>query len=608
MFLTRLLLTASVLMAGTAFAAEPIRHTVSIPEPTTHYVEIRSTFPVSNDQDTMTVFMAVWTPGSYLVREFSRQVENVRFFSPQGELLPSKKISKNRWQVKTRGNENVVMDYRVYAREMSVRTSFVDSDFALLGPASLFFVPVNKQNLPHIVDLELPTNWPDSASGLQRVESIKHGYRAENYDDLVDSPIVAGDLKRYEFIVRGKKHALVNVLEGKFWNGEKAASDVEKLVKQHAEFWGGLPYEKKYLFLNLIVQWGGGLEHKNSTVLMTNRWAMSDRESYIDWLDLVSHEFFHTWNVKRLRPVALGPFDYEDENYTRSLWIAEGFTSYYSGLLNHRAGLITQDEYLELLAGEIYDISHTPGRFVRSAAEASFDAWIKYYRPDENSVNTGVSYYTKGAVIAFLLDTRIRAVTNNKKSLDDVMRLAYTRYADEAGYTPEQFRAVVADVANEDVAQWLYQASYTSSDLDFNKALAWYGLTLDKTAEDEDSDDEGKNDPWNPQPAWLGVELDFRGNNLIIEQIKRGTPAYKAGLNVGDELIAIDDIRITEDNYKDRMKHYPPQSEVRVTFSRRGELRELNVTLGAKPAEKWELKIVENPSEAQKARLESWLK
>lgn len=608
MFLTRLLLAASVLMAATAYAAEPIRHTVSIPEPATHYVEVSSTFPVTDERDTMTVFMAVWTPGSYLVREFSRQVENVRFFSPQGDLLPSTKVSKNRWQVETRGNEQVVMDYRVYARDMSVRTNFVDSDFALLNGASTFFVPVNAQALPHIVDLELPANWPDSASGLKRVEGIAHGYRAENYNDLVDSPIVAGDLQRYEFTLQGKTHALVNVLEGRFWDGEKAIKDLEKLVKQQAKFWGSLPYENKYLFLNLIVEWGGGLEHKNSTVLMTHRWAMSERDEYIDWLDTASHEFFHTWNVKRLRPVSLGPFDYESENYTRSLWIAEGFTSYYSGLLNHRAGLITQDEYLKSLASELYDIAHTPGRFVRSAAEASFDAWIKYYRPDENSINTNVSYYNKGEVIAFLLDARIRAATNNKKSLDDVMRLAYERYSGDAGYTPEQFREVVADVANDDVATWLYQASYTASDLDYDKALAWFGLTLDKSAKDDESGDEGKDDTWNPHAAWLGVDLDFHGDNLFIDQIKRGTPAYEAGLNVGDELIAIDGIRITKDSFSDRMQHYPPQSEVKITFARRGELHEMNVTLGAKPATKWTLKVVEKPTKEQQAHLESWLK
>src|SRR4051812_40592635 len=197
----------------------------------------------------------------------------------------------------------------------------------------------------------------------------------------------------------------------------------------------------------MITESGGGLEHKNSTVIMTSRWTTRTRRAYLSWLDTASHEFFHAWNVKRLRPVELGPFNYERENETRSLWIAEGVTEYYGALNLHRAGLSSREEYLAEVSTNIDELQTTPGRLTQSAAQASYDAWIKYYRPDENSANTSISYYTKGAVLGFLLDARIRKATDGAKSLDDVMRLAYQRFAGARGYTPEEFRGVAEQVA-----------------------------------------------------------------------------------------------------------------------------------------------------------------
>ncbi len=249
----------------------------------------------------------------------------------------------------------------------------------------------------------------------------------------------------YQFQVEGKPHYLVNIGETSAWDGSRSIEDLEKIVREVFNLWRELPYDK-YVFLNVIADAGGALEHKNSTVMMAGQWSTSTRPAYLTWLSQACHELFHAWNVKRLRPIELGPFDYENENYTESLWIAEGFTDYYGDLLLERAGISSREEYLQALAATIESVQATPGRLVQPVNRASFDAWIKFYRPDENSANTSISYYTKGSVLAFLLDAKIRRGTGGARSLDDLMRLAYQRYSGPQGYTPEDFKVLVEEI------------------------------------------------------------------------------------------------------------------------------------------------------------------
>jgi predicted metalloprotease with PDZ domain len=330
----------------------------------------------------------------------------------------------------------------------------------------------------------------------------------------------------------------------------------------------------------MITEAGGGLEHKNSTLLMTNRWTTRTRKAYLSWLELCSHEFFHTWNVKRLRPIELGPFDYQHEVYTRSLWIAEGFTDYYGELLVHRAGLSTRAEYLEALSNQIETLQTTPGRLVQSAADASFDAWIKQYRPDENSPNVSISYYTKGAVIAFLLDGRIRKATNGAKSLDDVMRAAYQKYSGPRGYTPEQFRELAESVSGLELDGFWASAIEGTGELDYADALDAFGLRF--KAPTAPTDDK-------PAKAWLGVTTRIDGGRLLVSQVRRGTPGYEAGLNVDDEILAIDDYRVRADRLESRLEQYRPGDRVSLLVARREQLMRLDVQLGTEPPKSWRL-------------------
>jgi len=533
------------------------------------------------------IFMPVWTPGSYLVREFARHVEGI-----QAEGCVFTKTRKNRWSIETGGAGETRVAYRVYCREMSVRTNWVEDSFALLNGAATFVTLVDAPHLSYEVRLDLPSDWKISASGMEEIGP--HHYTAPDYDTLVDSPIVAGNPAVYRFEVDGVPHSLVNVNEEGVWDGPRSAVDAAKIVRRYREMWGSLPY-RKYVFINLLTEAGGGLEHRNSVVMMASRWGTSTRRAYLGWLGLLSHEYFHVWNVKRMRPVELGPFDYEGENYTRSLWIAEGFTNYYDALTVHRAGLSTREEYLgeSGLSGLIQALQTTPGRLVSPVEQASFDAWIKLYRPDENTSNTSISYYVKGAVVAWLLDVRIRVLTGGAKCLDDLMRVAFERFSGPRGFSQAEFRATAEEVAGASLGEFFRAAVESAEELDYSEALEWFGLRFKK--------------PHGSGKAWVGAETKNDGGRLVVSKILRGAPAFDSGLSVDDEIVAIDGFRVRADQLGARLENYEPGVPVELLVARREKMIRVALLLGEEPGRVWHLEVRPSPSEEQKAHLRDWL-
>src|ERR1035438_5318786 len=505
----------------------PVRYTVRFPEPRTHYLSVDARLPTEG-QSEVEMFLPVWTPGSYLVREYARNIEAISVSGPDGNPLPFSKSRKNRLRVETGGASEVLFSYRVYCREMSVRTNWVEDSFAFLNGAPTFVTMTRCLAGSHELHLELPPQWKSAITGL--LETAPLNYLAEDYDTLVDSPILCGNPAVYTFEVDGIPHLLVNEGEHGLWDGPRSATDTARLVRRHREMWGALPY-RKYIFLNLLMEGSGGLEHRNSVCLMASRWDTRTRKGYLGWLNLLSHEFFHVWNIKRLRPVELGPFDYENENYTRSLWIAEGITDYYAPLTVRRAGLSSTEEYLAALSETINTLQSTSGRFVQSAEQASWDAWIKLYRPDENSVNTTISYYTKGAVVGWLLDARIRHATGAAKSLDDLMRLALERFSGERGFTTQQFKSLAAEVAGAPLDDFFQHTVESTEELDYAEALDWFGLRFKTPEAPRDGGSIGC------------VTRDEKGR-MVVTRVPRETPAWEAGLNVDDEILAIDDVLV----------------------------------------------------------------
>jgi predicted metalloprotease with PDZ domain len=574
-----------------ARATEAIRYTVRFPAPQTHYMEVSATVPTGGRAD-VELMMAVWTPGSYLVREYERNVERVTA-SASGRSLAIEKSAKNRWRIATGGARAVTVSYGVYAHEMSVRTNWVDSDYALINGASTFMTLADRVARPHEVVLDVPAVWLRSMTGM-RALSGDHRYVAPDFDTLVDSPILVGNPAVYEFTVDGKRHYLVNQGETPEFDAIRAVKDFEAIIREQRRFWGDLPYDK-YLVLNVITEnRGGGLEHKNSTVIIASRGTTRSRDAYTAWLTTLTHEIFHAWNGKRLRPVELGPFDYENEALTRSLWVVEGLSDYYGDLLALRAGLMTREEFLESLSGTIAAVQTTPGRFLQSVELASYDAWIRYYRPDENSPNVSISYYSKGQLLGFLLDARIRQATSGAQSLDAVMRAAYAKYSGPRGFTPGQFREVAEQVAGTSLADFWDTAVTGTADLSYADALGTFGLRF-RAAADASTQ------------ASLGVSTRNDSGRLFVTPGAPDSVAPATGLIADDEILAINDRRVTGDQLNRRLDEYRPGERVSLLVARRGQLLSLELVLGSQPTTAWDLEVDPAANDTQRARLTSWL-
>jgi predicted metalloprotease with PDZ domain len=589
------LLAVLVLLWGadvSAQALEPIRYTVSFPAPQTHYVEIEASYPTEG-RASIELMMAVWTPGSYLVREYERNVEGLTAADPARAPLAVEKTRKNRWRIATNGASTVWVRYRVYAHEMSVRTNWVDDEFALINGAPTFITLVESPSRRrHDVRVVLPRAWTTSLSGMTAGLG-ENTYTAPDYDTLVDSPIVAGSPSVYEFSAGGKPHYLVNFRERAVWNGPQAARDLAKVAETIAQFWGSIPFDRFYFF-NIVGSPKNGLEHRNSTVLNIPLDATSSREGYLDWLNLASHEYFHAWNGKRLRPAELGPFDYENEVYTRALWFVEGITEYYADLFLVRAGVATRDEYLGALSEQIRSLQTTPGRLAQSAEAASYDAWIKYYRTDENSPNSSISYYVKGAVIGFLLDGNVRRLTSGSKSLDDVMRALFKQFSGERGFSGADLRSALADAVGtakgREMRVWLGRALETTAELDYADALTWFGLRMTPPA-------------GTPRP-YLGVATRTENGKTIVTGIRRGSPAADAAMSLLDEITAINAEPVPEGHFAERLARFAPGTKVTLTTTRRGTARTVDVVLAVDPRHGWQLSPVPG---TQSPQLDSWL-
>ncbi len=467
-------LVASTLHLGHAQAADPIVYTIRMPAPDTHVADVEARVPTGG-RASIEMMMAVWSPGFYRVENYATRIRDFAARAPDGTTLGVEVTRPNRWRIQTNGAPAAVVTYRVFCNERSVTTNWVSPDLVVLNGAPTAITLVEQGRRPHEIRLELPPGWR-AMTGLDAApDGVANHFRAADFDTLVDSPIVAGELKVQQFDVAGIPHYVVEGGEVGAWDGERAARDLKKIVEQETRLLGPLPYNK-YDFLLVFRRGGGGLEHKNSTLATTGATSMDTPAGYQRWLSFISHEYFHAFNVKRLRPVELGPFDYEHEPHTPSLWISEGWTSYVGELLVARAGLITRDEYLQQMSAHIEQLQKAPGRLVQTLEQASLNVWTDSMSGTGTNPERSVSYYVKGEVVGFVLDARIRHATSGAKSLDDLMRVAYQRYGGDRGFTPDQFRATAEEVAGVDLKEWFRKAIASTDELDYQEALDWFGL------------------------------------------------------------------------------------------------------------------------------------
>lgn len=599
-----LVLLVSTLASLPGVARDPIAYTLRFPDAAAHYMDVEMVVPTEGANE-LNLFLPTWTPGSYLVREYSRNIISLNA-AASGSALEVTKTSKNRWIVESEGVASVTINYRLFCREINVRNNWVETDFAVVNGAPTFITIVDDYKRPYLVTVELPSGWETTASPLPSADTA-NSYSAPDFGTLVDSPLIAGSPQVDSFEVDGILHSLVTIGGGGVWDNARAARNVQHLVEAQRTFWGGLPYDEPYVFFNLLTGSRGGLEHKQSMLMTGDRWYTKNRGGIRSWLSLVSHEFFHAWNGKRLRPVELGPFEYEHENYSPSLWVVEGLTSYYQHILLARAGYHTHEKYLGALSGSIAGTEKTPGRFVQSLSESSFDAWIKAYRKDENSINALFSYYSGGAVAGFLMDAKIQQETDGSRSLDDVLRAAFERYSGKSGYTETEFIALASEIAGKDLTDWFDRLVRQPNQFDYQPALDWYGLEFEKPKPPESNSLPVADDPEDLTKGWLGAVTSSSEGNLKVTSIPSDTPAAAAGLSVDDEIIAIDRHRVDASGLKRLAGLMGAGATVDLLVSRQGLLTTLQVTLGEEPTETWKLKIKKDSTEEQKARVNKWL-
>jgi predicted metalloprotease with PDZ domain len=597
--LTALALVACQLAFAVAAEGAEVRHTLSFPQKNNQYVHVNSKFTVASEQ--LELALPSWIPGSYLIRDFASNLERLRASDSAGRQLAFTKISKNRWRFDTHGVAELNVDYDVWAGRINVAESWVESDYALLNGAGLFLYNEQTRHWPQSLSVNLPGSWSTIHTSLRQPEDEPR-FLARDYDELLDSPILAGNSVENDFEVDGQPYSLVLSGENVLWEIELAAQDTARIVKAQQDFWGVNPFDRKYLFLNLFMDKFSGLEHDHSTVMMCSPWQMRGREDYIKWLGLVSHEFFHSWNIRRMRPAALAEYDYDQEVYTRELWLAEGLTSYYDNLLLFRGGLIDVNDYFELLAEEFRDYETTPGREIRSAELASFDTWIKQYKPDSNKVNSTVSYYRKGTLIGFVSDMEIRRKTKNKASLDTVMREMYSRYGPggtgQTGYPAGAFEDIVESSAGPEVRKIVEDMLKSTGDPDIDRALNWYGLELQRTADHPNGE---------PAPGGIGVKWKISGAVLLAEHVLLGHPGAAAGMLPGDELLAINGLRVTPENYQQSLQKLRPDEQIELTLVRHGRLLNLRLLTGTEAPVSYAVVPKPGISNREKKRMEAWL-
>lgn len=584
-----------------SYAQSEISYNVSFPEAQAHYVDIEMNIK-GIKTDFIDVRMPVWTPGSYLVREFAKNVESLSAKNVSGSSLSSSKINKNTWRITNTKNQNININYRVYAFELSVRTSFVDASHAFLSPSGLLMYPEGMIKSPSTVTIKPYKNWEKISTGLDPVKGKNNTFYAPDYDILYDSPLEVGNHDTFDFMAAGVKHEVAMYGGGNYKKAD-LVEDMKKIIETETDIFEENPNKRYVFIIHNTSAGGGGLEHLNSTVLGAVRLGYAEEDQYKSFLGLVAHEYFHLWNVKRLRPQALGPFDYSNENYTSNLWIAEGFTAYFDNLILRRAGIYSPERYIASLVSDINTVVNQPGNGVQPVSDASFDAWIKYYRPNENSKNSTISYYDKGALIGMILDLEILNATKGAKRLDDVMKAMYDEYYKNKtrGYTDAEFKAMAEKIAGKSLDDIYRKYINGTESISFNSYLGYAGLYLV-------NEYEGKENPS------LGVATAVKDGKVIITAVQRGSAAWNDGLNVNDELIAINDYRITgatdTKGVSDLVKNISSKKvgeKIKAIISRDGIIKTVDITIARAVAGKYSIEIDKSATDEQLAIRKIWL-
>lgn len=588
-----------------------IRHRLSLSSARRRVVEVTLEADVDPQVREQEICFPVWTPGSYLVREHERHLHDFAA-DADGRPASSVKVGKSTYRIAVNGARRLRVRFEAYAHELTVRTSHVDPSHAFLNPVTLCaYLPGREQEAQELEVADLPAGW-DAACALPETR-VPNGvvFRSSDYDELIDSPIECGPhaapAERLRFEIREVQHEIV--LWGRSsLNRTKLVADVSRIVEAQAALFGGLPYTRYIFIVHASDNGRGGLEHRASCALLFPRSSVARPKGYEDFLGLVSHELFHAWNVKRIRPAAFTPYDLSRENTTRLLWAFEGLTSYYEDIFLLRAGLMTRARYLEVLAERMTQLERTPGRRRHSVGEASYDAWIRYYRQDENSDNSSVSYYLKGSLIGALLDLEIRHRTAGAASLDDVLRALWSEYGATGKGVPETgIEDACVQVGGAGLRPLLELAIRGTEDLPLEAALRGLGLSLTRRIAVGPEDRGGPAPAGTPPGSDVGLTVRSDGDRARISTVRRDSAAEEAGFCPGDELVAVDNLRVDAANALARLADRPAGQAVEVVVFRREELQRVSVTPRPPSPETFTITESAEASGSAKLLLDQWL-
>jgi predicted metalloprotease with PDZ domain len=610
---------------------EPIQVGLHLLEPQTQMLGVSIRVPWTGREE-LEFMLPSWRPGRY---EILDPVGTLREFSAMddgGRTLPVRKIAKNRWIVSDLRGQAFTVRYRVYANSIGDRTRHVDDTHAFISPSSCILAVPGERARPITVTADAPVGWR-MATGLPQ----RPGTRglpsvpvvAKDYDELVDSPLEIGLQTVLDFEVDGIPHEIVIWPPDADRDDAVLVEDFTAIVERSRAIFGRLPY-RRYVFMLHVGAGGGGTEHVNSTIMQTSEAALRGSRgrdaAYRGLLRLTAHEFFHVWNVKQFRPAGLKPYDYDRENHTDLLWVAEGTTTYYDTLIPARAGLMDADQLLEALGGRIRSTRDRPARHVQSVAAASFDAWTVFNRPTPDHVNCSISFYTKGSMVSFLLDLELRRLTDGRASLDTVMARLFDRFPLEArGYTTADLLEILAEVGGADFTAFFERYVDGVEPLPLEDAVRTLGLELvqdPRTSEPGEEAVDEDEDGFTDRP-WIGLDLREENGRTMVRSVRSDGPAYVAGLQAGDEIVAMDGRRVSAgelDAFLGRQVRDArearraaaaagepfPDRRLRVTYFRRDRLREVVFSVATRPDAAWTLRRRDDATDAQKQAYADW--
>ncbi len=591
----RLLLISIIFFISFNFFTQEIKYNLHMVKPQNHYFQVEMELSNFSEKE-LEIKMPVWAPGSYLVREFAKNVDLVKAFDEAGKSLTVNKISKNTWTISKGKSKKVLVKYEVYSFELSVRTSFIDLTHGYVSGSGIFMYVNNHKQHKGSLEIFPYADFKTISTSLPRKgESVASDgselFEFENYDQLVDCPIEIGNQDVFQFTAAGVIHTVSMYGVGNY-DIKQLQEDMAKVVTTATTVIGENPNKQYTFIIHNVVDGQGGLEHMNSTTLSVNRWTYQGAE-YLGFLSLVAHEYFHLWNVKRIRPMALGPFNYDEENYTTLLWVMEGFTSYYDELLLRRAGYYTKDEYLNKIQGTINYVEGSVGTRVQPVAHASFDAWIKGYRPNENSGNTQMTYYSRGQMLAALIDAKIIAKYKGEKCLDHFLQQLYNKYYKQLnrGFSDAEFKKELETLLGENMDSFFANYVNGTETPPFNDILGAIGIDVESVGTAKPN---------------FGAALRQDGNKVVVRSIRSGSAAENMGLSVNDEVIGCNGFRVDQSSFEAFLASLELGSEINILVARDELLFELsgNMTLYNKPQFQFKL----SPDANKVKLLEYWLR